>query len=116
MLHNLSKRLDNQCNVIYSTIDRRNEFKTNQSLFVKNFRKMLRIFFFPKEIESFWKEFHASPEDLRFYEYSYFKIYNKKPTKEKMFLNTNVSKNTWKTPFCDDFQTIHPPMQEIFVF
>lgn len=36
------KKVDNQCYVISSTINRRNEFKTDQYPIVKNFRILLK--------------------------------------------------------------------------
>lgn len=52
---------------------------------------------------------------MSFYEWSYFKIYKKKPTKEKIVQNANFWKKTLKIPFGDTVQTIHPPMKEITV-
>lgn len=47
----------------------------------KNFEKK----FSKEEIESFWEEFYAFPKDLSFDEWIYFKVYNKKPTRNKNY-------------------------------
>lgn len=95
------KRVDNQCYVISSTINRRNEFKTDQYPIVKNFRILLKKSLSKDQIESLWEEFYACSEDLSFYEQAYFKVYHKKKTikekekeKKKNIQNTNVLKKT----------------------
>lgn len=57
MLPNPAERLNKQCNVISSTIDRKAEFKTNQTPHVNIFHHTLKQIFTKTEIESLWEEF-----------------------------------------------------------
>ncbi|KAL2526772.1 Uncharacterized protein Adt_11826 [Abeliophyllum distichum] len=100
-----------QLNVISSTIDRKREFKKDKDPQVRSFRKNLKRLLSKEEMNRFWEEFYSYPEDISFFEWSYLKTFKQKPT-----INTFQDKSKiWKTTSGNTFQSVHSPLEEIFI-